>query len=107
MEQFNMMDLIPACHQRYYRYDGSFTAPNCAEVALWIMYEDPVTITQAQMDSLRGLTGSLSGFTDNYRHIQPLNGRIVKAAPGVECGAERVVAAAGVLLLSLLAVMFK
>jgi len=62
----------------FYRYKGSLTTPTCNEVVIWSVFEYPMQLSQAQMDAFRSLQDH-DGNTlcNNYRAVQPLNGRIV------------------------------
>ena len=59
---------------RYYQFFGSLTAPPCTEDVLWIVFKQPMTVSAAQLK----LFGQL--FPNNARPLQPLNGRVVRAA---------------------------
>ena len=58
----------------YYTYSGSLTAPPCTEGITWFVLKTPVEISAAQ----------IAAFARRYPHdvrpVQPLNGRVVKAA---------------------------
>ena len=56
----------------YYNYSGSLTTPPCSEIVDWIVLEQPMEATQAQLDAFSSL------LHHNYRPVQPLNGRIIK-----------------------------
>uniref|UniRef100_A0A914LMX6 carbonic anhydrase n=2 Tax=Meloidogyne incognita group TaxID=654580 RepID=A0A914LMX6_MELIC len=69
---------VPAKLNDYYRYDGSFTRPNCAEAVNWIILPGTVKFTQKQLDLLRAIRGQNGKpLGSNVRPTQPLNGRIV------------------------------
>lgn len=57
--------------QNYMTYQGSFTAPPCTEGVQWILLRNPVYIYEEDWKDLHELLG------DNYRPVQPLNGRVV------------------------------
>ena len=59
---------------RYYQFLGSLTAPPCTEDVLWIVFKQPMTVSAGQLK----LFGQL--FPNNARPLQPLNGRVVRAA---------------------------
>ena len=56
----------------YYRYDGSETAPPCREGVRWIVMQQPLTISSAQLLALQ------QRVPRNARDVQPLNGRVVQ-----------------------------
>nr|CAH7748090.1 unnamed protein product [Callosobruchus chinensis] len=63
----------------YYTYSGSLTTPPCSECATWIVFEDPIEISQAQLDAFNSLkdgTGEI--ITNNFRPFMPLEGREVR-----------------------------
>lgn len=64
---------LPARHA-YYAYMGSLTTPPCSEGVRWQVLKQPVEISKAQFASFRKL------YAMNARPIQPLNGRVVRAA---------------------------
>ncbi|MDB5893588.1 MAG: hypothetical protein JWQ88_1119 [Rhodoferax sp.] len=59
---------------RYYQFFGSLSAPPCTEDVLWIVFKQPMTVSASQLK----LFGQL--FPNNARPLQPLNGRVVRAA---------------------------
>ncbi|MDB5850311.1 MAG: hypothetical protein JWP29_4063 [Rhodoferax sp.] len=60
--------------QRYYQFFGSLTTPPCTEDVLWIVFQQPATVSASQLK----LFGQL--FPNNTRPLQPANGRVVRAA---------------------------
>lgn len=66
----NPTDLLPPS-RRTYRYAGSLTTPPCSEGVLWLVMQQPVAISQMQLDKFRTI------FPANSRPTQPLNGRRV------------------------------
>ncbi|CAK5035255.1 unnamed protein product [Meloidogyne enterolobii] len=88
---------IPDKWNEYYRYDGSFTRPNCAEVVNWIILPGPVQFTQkqvkfdkdpsqknffSQLDLFRKIEGpNGKALGSNVRPTQPLNQRRVEHRP--------------------------
>ena len=55
----------------YYSYKGSYTTPPCAEPVDWFVMLEIGTVSQAQVDALKAITG------DNNRPLQALGGREV------------------------------
>ena len=53
----------------YYSYKGSMTTPPCAEPVDWFIMLEIGTVSQAQVDALKALTG------ENNRPLQALGGR--------------------------------
>jgi carbonic anhydrase len=68
---FDPTTLLPA-GRRYYTYMGSLTTPPCTEGVLWIVMQQPVTVSPAQ----RRVFARLHPM--NARPIQPLGGRLIK-----------------------------
>jgi carbonic anhydrase len=56
----------------YYVYQGSITAPPCAEGVTWIVLKTPVTVSAGQIGAFAKL------YPHDARPVQPLNGRIVQ-----------------------------
>ncbi len=55
----------------YFRYSGSLTAPPCTEGVDWIVLQQPLELSAAQLARYR------QRFADNARPVQPLNQRVV------------------------------
>ncbi len=56
----------------YYSYSGSLTTPPCTEGVNWMVLEDSVSISQAQLDQFHSV------IEFNSRPEQSLNGRTIK-----------------------------
>ncbi|XP_069765461.1 carbonic anhydrase 4-like isoform X2 [Narcine bancroftii] len=55
---FSMMDLISGVNlTKYYRYNGSLTTPECDEVVLWTIFEEPIRLNASLVETF---------FTDLY-----------------------------------------
>ncbi len=67
---YNPFDLLPA-NRSYYRYQGSLTTPPCSEVVTWIIMENKVEATAAEIAAFSNILDS------NFRPIQDLNGRTI------------------------------
>ncbi|XP_067033365.1 carbonic anhydrase-like [Acropora muricata] len=80
IQSFPLDSLLPADRTKYFRYKyGSLTTPPCSEAVTWTVFNESVEISQNQMDILRSLKmNGTENIVDNYRPVQPLNGRTVK-----------------------------
>jgi carbonic anhydrase len=67
---FNPYDLLPV-NKTYFQYTGSLTTPPCSEVVTWIIFENKVEATAAQIALFSGI------LNENFRPIQELNGRTI------------------------------
>ncbi|XP_063258928.1 carbonic anhydrase 4 [Prinia subflava] len=75
-------DLLPPEEDRgrYYRYEGSLTSPDCYEGVIWTVFEKPVELSLAQLSQFAALHfdgKNSTPMTENFRPVQPLNGRRV------------------------------
>ncbi|XP_075423999.1 carbonic anhydrase 15-like [Ascaphus truei] len=76
----------------YYRYQGSLTTPDCSEAVIWTLFEQPVTISQAQLGVLTNTAHFTAQgetplkMTGNFRPPQPLKGRKVWASHAASTG---------------------
>jgi len=73
-------EIIPTRFKKYYRYPGSLTTPECAEIVEWFVVQDPIlTISEEQLIDLQRIEDE-DGFLvlTNSRPVQPLNGRVVR-----------------------------
>lgn len=62
--------LLPAASHHVF-YQGSLTTPPCTEGVQWVLFEQPIELSKAQIRKIRQL------FPDNHRPAQPLNEREV------------------------------
>ena len=67
----NLNDLLPP-ERRYYTYMGSLTTPPCSEGVLWVVMQQPVQVSGAQIDIFSRL------YPMNARPIQQASGRLIK-----------------------------
>lgn len=71
---FNMNDVIPQ-QKQYYAYTGSLTTPPCTEGVQWFIFKEPLKVSVKMVKDLRA-----NMPVNNYRDVQPLNGRVVKGS---------------------------
>lgn len=57
--------------KKYYTYTGSLTTPPCSQGLQWILFKEPVEMSEAQVKAFEAL------YENNARPIQPLNNRLV------------------------------
>ncbi|NXU36947.1 CAH4 anhydrase, partial [Drymodes brunneopygia] len=65
---------------RYYRYQGSLTTPDCYEGVTWTIFEKPIELSTMQLSQFSALHFDGKNSTpmmENFRPVQPLNGRKV------------------------------
>uniref|UniRef100_A0A8U8BZZ9 Carbonic anhydrase 4 n=1 Tax=Geospiza parvula TaxID=87175 RepID=A0A8U8BZZ9_GEOPR len=66
--------------ERYYRYQGSLTTPDCYQGVIWTIFETPVQLSLRQLSQFAALHFDGKNSTpmmENFRPAQPLNGREV------------------------------
>ncbi len=59
----------------YSRYAGSLTTPPCSEVVSWVVLDEMIDVSQAQVDAFADL------YPMNARPVQELNRRLVLISP--------------------------
>ncbi|XP_014896624.1 carbonic anhydrase 4b [Poecilia latipinna] len=68
---------------KYFRYNGSLTTPNCNEAVVWTLFESTIPLSRSQVSAFCQLH-----FPDGremiqiYRPVQPLNSRLVLYSKG-------------------------
>ena len=76
INDFDLDDLIPNDRDTY-RYEGSLTTPPFTEGVNWIVFDEPLQMSQGQIDAFREL------FPEgNTREPQPLNDRPIMSDAG-------------------------
>ncbi|CAG5125331.1 unnamed protein product [Candidula unifasciata] len=92
INQLRLRSLLPDDLSRFWRYNGSLTTPFCFESVTWTLFSEPQKISKSQLETLRSLLHeeghdladhgghhtAPSKLLDNWRPLQPLNGRVVK-----------------------------
>ncbi|PVD29983.1 hypothetical protein C0Q70_09244 [Pomacea canaliculata] len=83
---FQLTSIIPHT-SRYYRYEGGLTTPPCSEVVEWTVFNETIKISKNQMQEFRNLLsperdsmGRHKPLVDNFRPVQPINNRKVRAS---------------------------
>ena len=61
--------LLPRA-RTYYRYNGSLTTPPCSEGVMWLVMEEPLSVSRQQVEAFQKLMGH-----PNNRPVQPANAR--------------------------------
>lgn len=82
---FNPRLLLPEDTTKYWTYSGSLTTPPCYESARFLIFKQPIEVSECQMNALRKLHCASKGDThhsndhlvNNYRPTMPLNDRTV------------------------------
>ncbi|XP_045161154.2 carbonic anhydrase 1-like [Mercenaria mercenaria] len=98
----SIKEFLPNSPDRYFRYSGSLTTPNCSETVIWTVFEQKQYISERQLHYFRQMLASslhletrehrqsIQGqlqqsqgrewrtlLTDNYRPVHDLHGRTV------------------------------
>ncbi|MGB3507962.1 MAG: carbonic anhydrase [Microcoleaceae cyanobacterium] len=66
----NAAEILPK-EQNFYRYFGSLTTPPCSEIVTWIVYKQPIEMSQRQIDKFAQL------YPHNARPTRPLGQRFL------------------------------
>ncbi|ROL48627.1 Carbonic anhydrase 4 [Anabarilius grahami] len=83
MDQITLDSLLEGVDRtKYYRYQGSLTTPDCNEVVIWTVFKDPIKVSQNLIKRFSTTTNFKAAstsvlMTNNFRGVQPLNGRVV------------------------------
>jgi len=64
------MTLLPKTHS-VFRYRGSLTMPPCTENVDWLVFAEPMEVSQSDIDTFKQI------FSMNARPVQPLNRRFL------------------------------
>lgn len=82
---FDPASLLPEDKTKYWTYSGSLTTPPCYESARFLIFKQPIEVSDHQMHELRKLHcgtkedkhHSADHIVNNYRPVMPLNDRLV------------------------------
>ncbi|XP_061677521.1 carbonic anhydrase 12 isoform X2 [Syngnathoides biaculeatus] len=84
---FDISSLMPKRLDEYFRYDGSLTTPPCYQSVMWTVFKNPVTISQAQYDTLTAtLLASPANhvaavpLVNTFRNPRPIENRVVSTS---------------------------
>jgi len=77
--------LLPADKTKYWTYSGSLTTPPCYESARFLIFKEPIEVSELQINALRKLHCGAKGdaahsgdhLVNNFRPCMPLNDRLV------------------------------
>lgn len=73
-----LQDFLPSTTENFFRYEGSLTTPPCTEVVVWTVFRKTISISSNQLEQFRQLVDAeCCPLQDNFRDLQPLNGRQV------------------------------
>ncbi len=72
IDEVQLERLLPRS-RRYYRYRGSLTHPPCTEGVTWLVMQEPIRISEQQLDRFRSIHDRTS------RPVQPLHDRQILA----------------------------
>ncbi|MEQ2206306.1 hypothetical protein XENOCAPTIV_027475 [Xenoophorus captivus] len=62
---------------KFYRYMGSLTTPDCNQAVVWTLFHEPIQVHKGLLQRFPKETK----LSNNYRPVQPLNGRHITASP--------------------------
>ncbi|OTF78790.1 carbonic anhydrase-like protein, partial [Euroglyphus maynei] len=81
-DTITLENILPENTKKLYRYHGSLTTPPCTEGLVWLVLNQPNAIGHSQFEKFLGVIDAHSGekIANNFRKIQPLNGRKVESS---------------------------
>ncbi|XP_005800879.2 carbonic anhydrase 4-like [Xiphophorus maculatus] len=85
LPSISLAQLIPPEQKltSYYRYQGSLTTPPCSESVVWTVFETPIPLSMDQMKAFSMVQfHDNKSMVNNFRPVQPLNGRLVYHSGG-------------------------
>lgn len=74
----SFQNLLPQKTTSFFRYSGSLTTPNCNEIVTWTVFENPIRVSERQLNKFRSLKDAANEqLVNNYRPAQQLKGRTI------------------------------
>ncbi|XP_018864285.1 carbonic anhydrase 6 [Parus major] len=82
LSSLDIQAMLPENLSHFYRYQGSLTTPPCSESVIWTIFHSPIVLSHTQIQLLENslLDGHNRTLRNDYRHVQPLQGRVVEAS---------------------------
>ncbi|NXL90270.1 CAH6 anhydrase, partial [Alectura lathami] len=82
LASLDVQAMLPETLSRFYRYQGSLTTPPCSESVTWTVFDSPIVLSHAQISLLENTLLDWHNRTlrNDYRHAQPLHGRVVESS---------------------------
>ncbi|NXB51306.1 CAH6 anhydrase, partial [Leucopsar rothschildi] len=82
LSSLDVQAMLPENLSHFYRYQGSLTTPPCSESVIWTIFHSPVVLSHTQIQLLENTLLDRHNRTlrNDYRHTQPLQGRVVEAS---------------------------
>ncbi|MGH0122385.1 UNVERIFIED_CONTAM: hypothetical protein FKN15_014816 [Acipenser sinensis] len=82
ISSLNVRAMLPENLSNFFRYEGSLTTPPCYESIIWTVYDTPITLS---LNQIRIMENALMDYRNktlrnDYRHVQPLNDRVIEAS---------------------------
>ncbi|XP_425745.5 carbonic anhydrase 6 isoform X1 [Gallus gallus] len=82
LTSLDVQAMLPENLSHFYRYQGSLTTPPCSESVTWTIFDSPIVLSHTQIGLLENTLLDWHNRTlrNDYRHAQPLHGRVVEAS---------------------------